>query len=76
MALSGLHRRARDSAWPAALHVGTHCLMDDIRKVPSFPLRDRLVAMGIITVLLLSGFLIFVLLLPHQLGQPICSIRH
>jgi PAS domain S-box-containing protein len=38
--------------WPAALHAGAHCLMEDIRKVPSFPLRDRLVAMGIITVLM------------------------
>jgi len=38
--------------WPALLHAGKHCLMEDIRKVSSFALRDRLVAIGIITVLM------------------------
>ncbi len=43
-----------EDAWPwtAALRAGRHCLLDDIRLVPSFPLRDRLVAMGIVTVLM------------------------
>ncbi len=38
--------------WPAPLRAGRHCLLEDIRTVPSFDLRDRLVAMGIVTVLM------------------------
>ena len=37
--------------WPAAFREGKHCLMLDIGEVPPFPLRDRLVAIGIRTVL-------------------------
>jgi len=37
--------------WPAAFRDGKHSLMLDIREVPPFPLRDRLVALGIRTVL-------------------------
>jgi len=37
--------------WPAAFRAGKHSLMLDIREVPPFPLRDRLVALGIRTVL-------------------------
>ena len=48
-----------DWPWPAAFREGKHCLMLDIREVPPFPLRDRLVALGIRTVLfvpmLISG---------------------
>jgi signal transduction histidine kinase len=45
--------------WPAAFRAGKHCLMQDIREVPPFPLRDRLVDIGVITVfmvpMLISG---------------------
>jgi signal transduction histidine kinase len=43
-----------DETWPwvAAFRSGKHCLMEDITNVPSFPLRDRLVAIGIVTVLM------------------------
>lgn len=37
--------------WPAAFRDGTASVIDDIRDVPAFPLRDRLVPMGIVTVL-------------------------
>jgi signal transduction histidine kinase len=33
-------------------HEGRHCLIEDIRTVPPFPLRDRLLAIGIVTVLM------------------------
>ena len=39
--------------WPKLLRAGEHCYLADIREVPAFPLRDRLVAMGVITVLML-----------------------
>jgi signal transduction histidine kinase len=38
--------------WPAAFRAGKHCLMEDIGNVAPFPLRDRLVAIGIVTVLM------------------------
>jgi PAS domain S-box-containing protein len=38
--------------WPAPLREGRHCLLEDIRTVRSFELRDRLVEMGIVTVLM------------------------
>ena len=45
--------------WPAAFRAGKHCLIEDIRDVRPFPLRDRLVKLGVITVfmvpMLISG---------------------
>ena len=43
-----------DPSWPwvAPLLEGRHCLIDDIRSVSPFPMRDRLVAIGIVTVLM------------------------
>jgi signal transduction histidine kinase len=43
--------------WPAAFRAGKHCLMEDIRCVPPFPLADRLIAIGIVTVLLVPMLL-------------------
>lgn len=43
--------------WPAAFRAGNHCLMEDIRRVPPFPLADRLIAIGIVTVLLVPMLL-------------------
>ncbi len=37
--------------WPEVFRNGTASVIEDIRDVPSFPLRDRLVPMGIVTVL-------------------------
>jgi signal transduction histidine kinase len=38
--------------WPEVFRTGKASLIEDIRLVPAFPLRDRLLPMGIITVLL------------------------
>ena len=38
--------------WPEVFLTGKASLIEDIRSVPPFPLRDRLLPMGIITVLL------------------------
>ncbi len=38
--------------WPEVFRTGRASLIEDIRSVPPFPLRDRLLPMGIITVLL------------------------
>src|SRR5580693_9088447 len=38
--------------WPEVFRVGKPSLIEDIRTVPAFPLRDRLLPMGIVTVLL------------------------
>jgi signal transduction histidine kinase len=38
--------------WPEVFSTGKASLIEDIRLVPPFPLRDRLLPMGIITVLL------------------------
>jgi signal transduction histidine kinase len=38
--------------WPEVFRTGKASLIEDIRSVPPFPLRDRLLPMGIITVLL------------------------
>lgn len=38
--------------WPEVFRTGKASLIEDIRLVPPFPLRDRLLPMGIITVLL------------------------
>lgn len=38
--------------WPNLLQAGEHCLMLDISEVPPFPLRDRLVDIGIVTVMM------------------------
>jgi PAS domain S-box-containing protein len=38
--------------WPGVFRDGKPSLIEDIRAVPAFPLRDRLLPMGIITVLL------------------------
>lgn len=43
--------------WPKPLRSGEHCYLADIREVPPFPLRDRLVAMGVITVLMVPMLL-------------------
>jgi len=43
--------------WPKPLRAGEHCYLADIREVSSFPLRDRLVAMGVITVLMVPMLL-------------------
>lgn len=43
--------------WPALLRAGEHCLMLDINEVPPFPLRDRLVAIGIVTVMMVPMLL-------------------
>jgi len=43
--------------WPRPLRAGEHCYLPDIREVPPFPLRDRLVAMGVITVLMVPMLL-------------------
>lgn len=51
---SGLDLRLpMDNAWPwpAVFRNGTASVIEDIRDVPSFPLRDRLIPMGIVTVL-------------------------
>lgn len=37
--------------WPEVFRNGTASVIEDIRDVPSFPLRDRLIPMGIVTVL-------------------------
>jgi PAS domain S-box-containing protein len=39
--------------WPEVFRTGKPSVIDDIRKVPSFALRDRLVSLGIVTVLLI-----------------------
>jgi PAS domain S-box-containing protein len=39
--------------WPEVFRTGKTSLIEDIRDVPPFPLRDRLLTMGIITVLLI-----------------------
>lgn len=46
-------RLPMDNAWPRpeVFSNGTASVIEDIREVPSFPLRDRLVPMGIVTVL-------------------------
>lgn len=38
--------------WPAPLRAGRHCLIDDIAVIPPFDLRDRLIEMGVVTVLM------------------------
>lgn len=38
--------------WPEVFRLGKPSLIEDIRTVPPFPLRDRLLPMGIVTVLL------------------------
>lgn len=38
--------------WPEVFRTGKASLVEDIRSVPPFPLRDRLLPMGIVTVLL------------------------
>jgi PAS domain S-box-containing protein len=38
--------------WIAPFREGRHCLIEDIRSVQPFPLRDRLLAIGIVTVLM------------------------
>jgi len=38
--------------WPEVFRSGKPSLIEDIRAVPAFPLRDRLLPMGIVTVLL------------------------
>jgi signal transduction histidine kinase len=38
--------------WPEVFRTGQASLIEDIRSVPPFPLRDRLLPMGIVTVLL------------------------
>jgi signal transduction histidine kinase len=38
--------------WPEVFRTGKASLIEDIRSVPAFPLRDRLLPMGIVTVLL------------------------
>lgn len=43
--------------WPTLLRAGEHCLMLDINQVPPFPLRDRLVAIGIVTVMMVPMLL-------------------
>ncbi len=37
--------------WPEVFRDGTASVIEDIRDVPSFPLRDRLIPIGIVTVL-------------------------
>lgn len=37
--------------WPDVFRTGSASVIDDIRQMPSFPLRDRLLPMGIVTVL-------------------------
>jgi PAS domain S-box-containing protein len=39
--------------WPEVFRAGKPSLIEDIRTVPAFPLRDRLLPMGIVTVLLI-----------------------
>jgi PAS domain S-box-containing protein len=39
--------------WPEVFRSGKPSLIEDIRTVPAFPLRDRLLPMGIVTVLLI-----------------------
>jgi PAS domain S-box-containing protein len=39
--------------WPEVFSTGKPSLIEDIRTVPPFPLRDRLLPMGIVTVLLI-----------------------
>ena len=39
--------------WPEVFLTGKPSVIDDIRNVPPFPLRDRLLALGIVTVLLI-----------------------
>jgi PAS domain S-box-containing protein len=39
--------------WPEVFRSGKPSLIEDIRRVPPFPLRDRLLPLGIVTVLLL-----------------------
>jgi signal transduction histidine kinase len=38
--------------WPEVFRTGEASLIEDIKDVPPFPLRDRLIPMGIVTVLL------------------------
>lgn len=42
--------------WPEVFSTGKPSLIDDIRTVPPFALRDRLLPMGIVTVLLVPMF--------------------
>ncbi|HSD39506.1 MAG TPA: PAS domain-containing protein [Rhodocyclaceae bacterium] len=42
--------------WPEVFRTGKPSLIEDIRKVPAFPLRDRLLQLGIVTVLLVPMF--------------------
>ena len=43
-----------EESWPwiAPFREGRHCLIEDIHSVQPFPLRDRLLAIGIVTVLM------------------------
>ena len=40
-----------DWPWPEVFRTGKPSLIEDIREVPAFPLRDRLLPLGIVTVL-------------------------
>jgi PAS domain S-box-containing protein len=42
--------------WPEVFRTGKPSLIEDIRAVPPFPLRDRLLPMGVVTVLLIPMF--------------------
>ncbi|MEC5384444.1 PAS domain-containing protein [Uliginosibacterium sp. H3] len=42
--------------WPEVFRTGKPSLIEDIREVPPFPLRDRLLDLGIVTVLLVPMF--------------------
>ncbi|WP_296736799.1 sensor histidine kinase, partial [Mesorhizobium sp.] len=42
--------------WPEVFRTGKPSLIEDIRNVPAFALRDRLLPMGIVTVLLVPMF--------------------
>jgi signal transduction histidine kinase len=44
--------------WPEVFRVGKPSVIEDIREVPPFPLRDRLLPLGIITVLLVPMFIL------------------
>jgi signal transduction histidine kinase len=43
--------------WPAAFREGKHCLIPDIAHVPPFALADRLIAIGVVTVLMVPMLL-------------------
>src|SRR6185295_8204232 len=44
--------------WPEVFRIGKPSVIEDIRDVPPFPLRDRLLPLGIITVLLVPMFIL------------------